>query len=96
MEAPSVLFTGVTSIQIGWSPLEGIDAGGNGVKIDHYDMEWDQGEGNWTTLFGKISSEVSSFNHKDLTPETTYQYRIKAHNKYGPADFYSQALTVTT
>jgi hypothetical protein len=97
MAQPTFSFAGVsnTSIQISWVALIGEAKGGSLVLILNYEIESNPGSG-WSSLSATIDSSLTTYTHSSLTPNTVYQYRIRAINKYGAALSFSPSISILT
>jgi len=85
-----------TSIKFTWLPLSGTASGGSAVTIVNYEISWDQGTGSWVSLSSTVDPSATSYTHTGLTPNKTYQHKIRAINLYGPAVAYSASISVLT
>ena len=47
-------------------------------------------------IVGTTATDVTTFNNIDLTPSTTYTYRVYSYNAVGSSPTYSNELTLTT
>jgi hypothetical protein len=84
-----------TTIGVSYGPLNLLSTGGT---IISYELQWDQGTGNWVSLKG-YDSDLTDTTHfeENLTTESSYSFMYRAKNDQGwgpfsdPADFISAA-----
>jgi hypothetical protein len=75
--------TSQSQIELDWAALTSTNDGG--ATILSYGVLWDQGSSTWTELVG-LSSDypgVSYIVASGVASGTTYQFQIKAKNKWG-------------
>jgi len=74
-QPPRVVQKTRTSMQLKWSATAD-----NGAPVQHYILEWDLGQGNWTEIF---RTRTKQHNLAKLQPATTYKFRLCAVNECG-------------
>lgn len=73
-----------------WSALTGVATGGS--SIISYNVYWNQGNTNnvWVNLIGETSDySATSYMATSVTEGETYQFKIRANNRWGWGDFSS-------
>lgn len=84
--------TSNTATMVTWTALTGSSRGGVNVGITQYEVYWDQSTGVWVSLATTTSlSTVKT----GLTGGVTYQFKVRAYNKYGEGPF-TAVVAVTT
>lgn len=98
MTVPTYTWAYVTNTQIkfDWIALTGTQKGGAAVTIDFYEIEWDQGTGNWVSLTAAVDPSLTSYTHSSLSQNTEYKHRIRAINKYGASLSFSPEISILT
>ena len=82
--APTLTATaGASQITLTWQTVA------NAVS---YELEWKDGNTGWQSVGGVLTG--TSYTHENLTPGTTYQYRIRAVNANGVKGEWSAGLSV--
>lgn len=83
MPAPTVVSASVTttSIPLSWSAPTGTAAGGTGLSISAYNLQFSNDDITWTNVSNSITTTTSSYTVSDSTK--TYYFRIAASNIYG-------------
>ena len=73
-------------VELEWTPLTATDTTLNGGStITGYDVQWKTSDGDdeaWASVVtvGTLNQDANSTDHEDVSPGTTYQYRIRATN----------------
>lgn len=96
-----------TQLQVQWTALTS-PANGDSTVLS-YELQWDQGTSTWVSLAGSASyyTGTSYTIALGITSGTTYQFKVRAYNKWGWGEFSpvvsilaasvpSQMATVTT
>jgi len=77
-----------------WQTLQGEEAGGDGVKIDQFEIQWkEENESDWSIENSYKTNNIER-THSNLKNGQTYMYRIRAENKFCPGDW-SDIVTIT-
>lgn len=76
-----------TQVDLSWTD--------NATNEDGYKIERKTGSGNYT-IVGSTGANISTFSDMGLTANTTYTYRVYAHNSAGNSPQYSNEVSVTT
>lgn len=82
---------------------------GNTVSSSQINISWTDNSDNETgfeierktgnenyVIIGSVSSNISTFNIADLTPNTTYTFRVSSFNSFGSSSTYSNEISLTT
>lgn len=98
-----------TQVEIEWTALTTDAEKGGNTAITSYGVQWDQGTGTYVELIGESSAYtgLSYIVTTSITEGTTYEFKIRAKNKWGWGDYSStfsilaatvpdQVATVTT
>ncbi|CDW74138.1 pa14 multi-domain protein [Stylonychia lemnae] len=83
MEAPTFALSSSSNnnLQVQWITLQGVQKGGSVVAIISYDLFfYNTITSDWDKIY---SGTGSSYNHQLLSGGVTYQYKVRATNKYG-------------
>lgn len=80
-------------VDLTWTVPTGTTAGGTGVSITSYMLEWNQGSGInvWQTL--EAATTLTTKQQTGLTEGETYQFRVTATNAYGTGDTASSTVS---
>jgi hypothetical protein len=78
-----------------WTALTGSARGGAGVAITNYEVYWNQGAtlNTWESL---ANTTTLSATKTGLTGGQTYQFKVRAYNKYGEGLFTDPASVQTS
>lgn len=93
MNAPTVVTSSVTttSIPLSWTAPTGVKAGGTGITVDTYDLEFSTDGTTYSTLATAVSG--TTYTHTVTAGTSTYYYKIRATNEYGTQLVFSASST---
>lgn len=82
MVAPTVVSASITTtaIPLTWTAPTGPAAGGTGLTVDMYWLQYSNDGTTWTDASSTIATNSYTFSVSDTN---TYYFRIAAHNIYG-------------
>lgn len=95
MAAPTFDLTqsSATNAYVEWTALTGTAAGGTGVTISSYELDYyNTGDSTWYNIYTGTNLYYS---HTGLTASTTYSYRVRAVNAYGNGAYSTTASVFT-
>eukprot|EP00347_Sterkiella_histriomuscorum_P011727 403371340 len=95
MSPPSIVSASVTTtaIPLTWSVPSGAAAGGTGLLILSYELQYSTDGSTWTPIVATITT--NSYTHT-VTPGSSYLYQIRATNDYGQQSLWSESTTTAT
>ena len=82
--------TSNTATKVVWTALTGSARGGRGVAITQYEVYWDEAKTPtvWVSLANITGATTLERLVTGLTGGTTYQFKVRAYNKYGEGEFF--------
>eukprot|EP00347_Sterkiella_histriomuscorum_P017133 403350540 len=95
MSPPSIVSASVTTtaIPLTWSVPSGAAAGGTGLLILSYELQYSTDGSTWTPIVATITT--NSYTHT-VTPGSSYLYQIRATNDYGQQSLWSESTATAT
>ena len=88
--------TSTSVVQVTWTTLSSPQNGDS--TITSYNIYWDQGTSTWTSLAGESSPYTGTTYTISLgiTSGSTYQFKVRAKNKWGFGDFSTTTSVVAS